>query len=262
MNGFYTLYHIVSCWLILYGIWPCNFWGYPIWTWVILVRKGRTHKSKMLRALVLISGEKNLDSFFAYFADGRRFNRLYIDRYSYYMFNMSRDFSAVTERTYHPAWWACRLAAHPQRMTSCRLRLMAQIDEEEQISFKDPCDVLPAKAVTFTCRMMSNDAVALALMFHDVLHPAPENEQQFHPWQEEQHKVELQAKLSQMEMKMVQGKQARAEGQKGDDDLLHFAALHDFCADRYGLHIVNIHINHYQYLSMYSMIFIHESIYT
>ena len=130
MNGFYTLYHIVSCWLILYGIWPCNFWGYPIWTWVILVRKGRTHKSKMLRAVVLISGEKNLDSFFAYFADGRRFNRLYIDRYSYYMFNMSRDFSAVTERTYHPAWWACRLAAHPQRMTSCRLRLMAQIDEE------------------------------------------------------------------------------------------------------------------------------------
>ena len=37
-------------------------------------------------------------------------------------------------------------------------------------------------------------------------------------YQEEQHKVELQAKLQQMEMKMVQGKQA------GDD----------FGADRYG----------------------------
>lgn len=62
-------------------------------------------------------------------------------------------------------------------------------------------------------------------------------------WQEEQHKVELQAKLQQMEMKMVQGKQAGAKSpqkQKADDHLWHLVAmiLALIGMERYGLYMI------------------------
>eukprot|EP00913_Durusdinium_trenchii_P021138 g19862.t1 len=71
-----------------------------------------------------------------------------------------------------------------------RLRLMAQIDEQEQISMQDHSE----QGIT--------GVYYLLLRF-----------------QEQQHKLELQARLSQMEMKMVQGKQIMEQAIQQEEDL-------------------------------------------